>query len=503
MNDFPSNGRLDQGNVEDESGTIDSMRLFGMGEFDSEHGVVLKDWSAQDFANIYVRFRPHLISHARKFLREESQAEEVVQDAFLYLMTALPELDSELGVLRFLKWKTKMLCLDAIRLSQSGLSGRLVPLPDDLCDDIEVQDSLERADDAAIIRLALARLNPRHREALIATLYEGKTHEEVAEQMGVGDNALRQLLFRARASFKRALVGEAEVEGKSISEILHIASRRSAAGVKAVTGISLSLVLLFGLVQLSIPKSEGLAELASSEFPRSSAFGTYSRSFPPHSDDSDDQTTGEQLSLSQIPVQPEAEFVSASSAGVQSNSKQESFSEFDDAELVSDGFTVGSRSAASYAALDQEINDSLSVFTQDVLVTTSEVDTQTKVLSFALGLGDGRVFAQLSQEDPLQVERIWVTFTSISDQELVAAPKIYFQSYSLDSDVSTTYVAATDFMVGDVEGAYDSVASTTSILFRAGLLISIEESTLTLKNADQPRRLHVTAELRLPQTSTP
>ena len=59
----------------------------------------LTKWSAQDFASIYVRFRPHLERHARRYLSSPVQAEEVVQDAFLYLMTALPELDSELGVL--------------------------------------------------------------------------------------------------------------------------------------------------------------------------------------------------------------------------------------------------------------------------------------------------------------------------------------------------------------------------------------------------------------------
>ena len=108
------------------------MATFDVGDLDSEYAVFLKDWSAKDFANIYVRFRPHLISHAQKFLREKTQAEEVVQDAFLYLMTALPELDSELGVLKFLKWKTKMLCLDIIRSSQTGLNNNLVPLFDDV-----------------------------------------------------------------------------------------------------------------------------------------------------------------------------------------------------------------------------------------------------------------------------------------------------------------------------------------------------------------------------------
>ena len=86
-------------------------------EFRAHGAAVLKDWSAQDFANIYTRFRPHLERHARRFLRSQHQVDEVVQDAFLYLMVTLPELDSEIGVLRFLKWKVRLLCLDVIRAS--------------------------------------------------------------------------------------------------------------------------------------------------------------------------------------------------------------------------------------------------------------------------------------------------------------------------------------------------------------------------------------------------
>ena len=249
-----------KGELEQLSAIEESMASFGLGDLDSEQGVFLKDWTAQDFANIYVRFRPHLISHARKFLREETQAEEVVQDAFLYLMTALPELDSELGVLRFLKWKTKMLCLDIIRSSQAGLNNNLVPLPEDVPDEAQPHDSLERADDAAIIRLALAKLNPRHREALIATMYEDKSHEEVAQQMGVGENAFRQLLFRARASFRSALVGEAEVEGKSVSEILSIASHRLGATASKGVGVLLLAVGFGGFLSLPLMStSEQLA----------------------------------------------------------------------------------------------------------------------------------------------------------------------------------------------------------------------------------------------------
>ena len=206
---------------------------FGLPEF-KEHladplkPAKLKDWTAADFASIYVRFRPHLERHARRFLVNPSQVEEVVQDAFLYLMTTLPELDSEVGVLKFLKWKTRLLALDVIRANSRASFAPIDDVPEMAAKDAELSEDLERADDAAIVALAMAKLQPRHREALIATMYEEKSQEFVAAQMGLSENALRQLLFRARASFKKALVGEAEIAGKSMSEVLSIAARKAA-----------------------------------------------------------------------------------------------------------------------------------------------------------------------------------------------------------------------------------------------------------------------------------
>jgi RNA polymerase sigma factor (sigma-70 family) len=158
-----------------------------------------------------------------------SQVEEVVQDAFLYLMTTLPELDSELGVLKFLKWKTRLLALDVIRANSKVSLAPLDDQPDIDADMPEMSLELERAEDAAIVSLALAKLQPRHREALIATMYEEKRAEVVAAQMGLSDNAFRQLIFRARSAFKKALIGEAETAGLSMAEILSIAARKARA----------------------------------------------------------------------------------------------------------------------------------------------------------------------------------------------------------------------------------------------------------------------------------
>jgi len=213
-------------------------------EFRAHGAAVLKDWSAQDFANIYTRFRPHLERHARKFLRSQHQIDEVVQDAFLYLMVTLPELDSEIGVLRFLKWKVRLLCLDVIRASGRAIINNIDEIVEPASKDAEVGSEMEHIEDAAIVRLALSKLNPRHREVLLASMYEEKSTREIASQVGLSENATLQLIFRARAAFKKALLGaDVDTNGMSVSAILSVAARKAAEEAKNVGAQAMVFVL--------------------------------------------------------------------------------------------------------------------------------------------------------------------------------------------------------------------------------------------------------------------
>jgi RNA polymerase sigma factor (sigma-70 family) len=213
-------------------------------EFRAHGAAVLKDWSAQDFANIYTRFRPHLERHARRFLRSQHQVDEVVQDAFLYLMVTLPELDSEIGVLRFLKWKVRLLCLDVIRASGRAIINNIDEIAEPASNDAEVGSEMEHIEDAAIVRLALSKLNPRHREVLLASMYEEKSTREIASQVGLSENATLQLIFRARSAFKKALLGDnVDTAGMSVSAILSVAARKAAHEAKKVSAQAMVFVL--------------------------------------------------------------------------------------------------------------------------------------------------------------------------------------------------------------------------------------------------------------------
>jgi RNA polymerase sigma factor (sigma-70 family) len=261
-----ANGSMDPKASSAMTGLEDPLELLLDSESDEDFGdavilehldensqpLILRDWTAKDFANIYVRFYPHVLRQAKRYLTNYSQAEEVTQDAFLYLMTSLPEVDSEVGVLKLLKWKTRLLALDVIK-SNSG--AKFAPLDDQMelsVDDSEMSLELERADDAAIVSLALAKLEPRQREALIASLYEEKATSEVASQLGLNENATRQLVFRAKSAFKKALVGEAETRGLTVSEILSVAARKASkdAGkyISAASALLLVLAVSIGIL---------------------------------------------------------------------------------------------------------------------------------------------------------------------------------------------------------------------------------------------------------------
>jgi RNA polymerase sigma-70 factor (ECF subfamily) len=239
--------------VEELEAMLDEQSDEEFGETESqvasaEKRAVLKNWSAADFANIYTRYRPHLERHARKWIRNQAQVDEIVQDAFLYLMVTLPELDSELGVLRFLKWKVKNLCIDVMRASNRAYINSIDDVAEPESNGPEIGLELEQAEDAAIVRLALSKLNPRHREVLLASMYEEKSTREIAAQVGLTENATLQLIHRARAAFKKALLGEeVNTEGMSVQAILSVAARKAAAEAKKVGAQAMIFVVFLAI----------------------------------------------------------------------------------------------------------------------------------------------------------------------------------------------------------------------------------------------------------------
>jgi RNA polymerase sigma factor (sigma-70 family) len=125
-------------------------------------------------------------------------------------MLAAPELESEEHALSYLHRTIENLCIDLFRAE--GRRPNLVVI-DDAQAEVEAawqnngdhSAAMSAAEDAAIIRQALALLSPAERAALVMWEMEGRSTEEIAAELGIKESAVRHTVSRARASLRKVL----------------------------------------------------------------------------------------------------------------------------------------------------------------------------------------------------------------------------------------------------------------------------------------------------------
>lgn len=195
-----------------------------------------------DFAGLYLRHRSSFVRHARGYLRNTHDVEEVVQDAFVRLFLALPELETEAQALVYCRRTITNLCIDRYRATARRPLFVELDSVADLAED-EPTDPVVQAEDAAIVRMALSQLSPVHREALVKREIEEKSVPEIAVEMGIPEPSVKHVLFRARRALRRLLVGTSvEPGGGSGSLGWHIVRDSS-----RVLVLALALALAVGL----------------------------------------------------------------------------------------------------------------------------------------------------------------------------------------------------------------------------------------------------------------
>ena len=167
-------------------------------------------WTVGDLGSFYTQHRAELMAHASRVLKDQIKAEEITQDALIKFMLAAPELESEEHALSYLHRTIENLCIDLFRAE--GRRPNLVVI-DDAQAEVEAawqnngdhSAAMSAAEDAAIIRQALALLSPAERAALVMWEMEGRSTEEIAATLGIKESAVRHTVSRARASLRKVL----------------------------------------------------------------------------------------------------------------------------------------------------------------------------------------------------------------------------------------------------------------------------------------------------------
>lgn len=176
------------------------------------------------FESLMVRHESRAYAIALGLVKDENDAREVVQEAFLRVHRGLSRFQ---GTATFFTWLYRIvtnLSIDLMRrpqryetdsLDQGALDQLGEPLSLSLRD-ADPLDVLWRKEVVERIAISIASLPPYHRGVIVMRELDGMSYEEMAQKMGVSKGTIMSRLFHARQKLQRSLsVAYLELRGDS------------------------------------------------------------------------------------------------------------------------------------------------------------------------------------------------------------------------------------------------------------------------------------------------
>jgi RNA polymerase sigma-70 factor (ECF subfamily) len=178
------------------------------------------------FRTLVERHQRRAFSIAMSLVRDENDARELVQDAFLRVYKNIGTFQGQSSFFTWLYRIITNLSIDLIRkpgrqvaeLDESRRGGHLAAVVDSeegstkefpflsRIDGADPADVVRRGEIALRLREALAALPEYHRGVILMREVEGLSYEEMAESMGVSKGTIMSRLFHARQKLQKALV---------------------------------------------------------------------------------------------------------------------------------------------------------------------------------------------------------------------------------------------------------------------------------------------------------
>jgi RNA polymerase sigma-70 factor (ECF subfamily) len=159
------------------------------------------------FRELVDRHRARAYTLALRILRSTSDAEEVAQDAFVRVWTALPGFrgESSFGTWLYRIVARRAFDRAAVLRNRRAREQAEDQLPEAAASSGGDEDTLR----AALLQRLVADLSPAQRSAVTLFYYEGRSVEQVSEILGMPENTVKTHLLRARAALRSAWTHEA------------------------------------------------------------------------------------------------------------------------------------------------------------------------------------------------------------------------------------------------------------------------------------------------------
>ena len=158
----------------------------------------------EEFCIMANQMRSDILSLSRRFLREESEAEDNVQDTLLRLWTVREKLDEVRSVQALTYAICKNLCVSKLR------KRRIIPM--ELNDEIKListhdsQWMLEEKENAKWLEDNISGLPAAQMQILRMSQQDGLENNEIAEVLGISEVTVRTALCKARKNLLEKLM---------------------------------------------------------------------------------------------------------------------------------------------------------------------------------------------------------------------------------------------------------------------------------------------------------
>ncbi len=157
------------------------------------------------FEALYTRYRIRLYNFIRRFIGDQSSAEDIFQETFLRVYRERHRYTPGTALSTWLYTIARNLCLHEIEKRSHRQSGS-AHLSDGAAVPASPTDNplsrLEALDTAAQVARAVALLPPAEREVLILTRYECLPYAQIAAIVGKSEGAVRVALSRALTALR-------------------------------------------------------------------------------------------------------------------------------------------------------------------------------------------------------------------------------------------------------------------------------------------------------------
>jgi RNA polymerase sigma factor (sigma-70 family) len=162
--------------------------------------------SPRSLEELYDLHAPGLRRRCRRLTGDPDAAEDLTQEVFARFMARFPEPPADMNVAGYLYAAARNILWKQLRDDHELADGEIettVGSDDDL--EIDPERSILLLEQQRLVRRCSAVLTGRQRRALMLRDVEGHSYAEIGSDLGVGADAVAQIIFRARARLRVAV----------------------------------------------------------------------------------------------------------------------------------------------------------------------------------------------------------------------------------------------------------------------------------------------------------